>query len=977
MVREPSHKQLKPGSVLGHFALSEVIGAGGMGLVYKAVDTRLDRTVAVKVLSSKLFRDKKARSRFIREAKLAAAIAHPNVATVHEIDEQDGVPFIAMELVPGSNLKDKVCHHPLPLSEAISVGKQICDALEAAHEHGVIHRDVKSSNIMVTPDGQVKVLDFGLAKALAEPVVDPDLDEEQLTRERHLAVTRREQGDYLTTAQGVALGTPSYMSPEQASGKPVDPRTDIFSLGIVLYEAISGVLPFKGRSDQELLEAIRSKDPTPLHVEEGKIPRAFSKVISTCLSKEPEKRFPSAFALREALSRLEIRFPRINSFVDNVVHTSAGRIGLTSILVLLMAALIRWPPSEWLQVPPPLPLGTKIVLADFDNQTEESRLDAVQKLFEVQLRQSAHLSIVSRSSIRQALQKMVLPSDAHVDLELARNIAWREGSPIVAGASLLEVGGNYVLTVRMDRIGDSPSPEATWSNNFRALSKDLIYDAVDEATRWVRATVGETAQELSMRDASGRESTTASWEALELYRRADEAQYAGRTEDAQLLLKEALELDSDFAMAWARLADISYLERQKEVFSYYQRALDAMKRRQLTKSEELRIKAIYAHDSRDYVNAERLFRTYALSYPKEFAAVNGYAYSLLVLGRDDEALQKFLEAELLNPNASLALVNVALAYLTLGRLEDVRTYVARVRELGNDGWADELEGATHFLEGEYEAAIDVFLGLSRAHDLAWQSVGYSHLALVLAEIGRFQEAISALKEGLSIDPQLGQPFSKADKLLALAHIYYRQGDREACRGACVTAMEVESGADRLLRAGTLLARTGFVEEAKRVLSLLGSSRNVPLFAIVRHRITGEILLSQGKTHEALRELRQAFIMDTPAHLPEYLARALTISGDLEEAHKLYKRMSNSPGQLWRHEYLVNHPGLWAESLLQYAQLSQSLESEQEAYRAVTRYLDLRQKADAGLYDQVRAWDLASQLNQELNNRPDTDDAQKH
>ena len=336
------HKCLSAGSILGHFELEEIIGAGGMGLVYKARDIRLERTVAIKVLSPELFTNEKAKSRFTQEARLAAAISHPNVATIHEIDEQDSLSFIAMEFVRGSTLKDLLGTGPLPLAQVLFFGRQICDALEAAHGLGIIHRDIKSSNIMVTPTGRVKILDFGLAKAAApasypeaETVIASNPEAYPLGNEMETPVVRETPERFLLTDQGVAVGTPRYMSPEQASGRPVDPSSDIFSLGIVLYEAASGALPFRGNSDRELLDAIQKSDPLPIHTNNGRIPPAFMQMLSTCLAKECGSRYGSAKLLNQELSKLHNRLDRKHKIVDPFLSTNTGRAGIAIMMALL------------------------------------------------------------------------------------------------------------------------------------------------------------------------------------------------------------------------------------------------------------------------------------------------------------------------------------------------------------------------------------------------------------------------------------------------------------------------------------------------------------------------------------------------------------------------------------------------------------------------------------------------------------------
>ena len=346
----PEGGQISTGSILGHFELEEIIGAGGMGLVYRARDMRLERKVAIKVLSPELFKIDKARSRFAREAKLAASISHPNVATIHEIDEQEGLSFIAMEFVEGSTLKDLLSSGPLPLPQVFSIGRQVCNALEAAHDLGIVHRDIKSSNIMVTPNGHVKILDFGLATTADVPAPDPYEEAASKTHQEvypyldepevDTPVVKETPEHLLLTGQGVALGTPCYMSPEQASGRSVDTSSDIFSLGVVLYEAASGELPFHGSSDRELLEAIKKSDPTPIHTANGRVPRAFMDLVSTCLEKECKARYASAKRLNQDLSKLEKSLVRRTKMLDPVLNSHAGRAGIAIMMSLLALMLM-------------------------------------------------------------------------------------------------------------------------------------------------------------------------------------------------------------------------------------------------------------------------------------------------------------------------------------------------------------------------------------------------------------------------------------------------------------------------------------------------------------------------------------------------------------------------------------------------------------------------------------------------------------
>jgi len=333
-MNDTERESLGPGTTLGHFQILDLLGAGGMGRVYKARDSSLGRLVALKILSGDLFEDEEARSRFLREAQLASLLIHPNIATVHEMNEERGVLFIAMELVPGRNLKQTLQSGPLPIKNVLSLGVQVCDALSAAHKLGIVHRDIKSSNIMVMPDGRVKVLDFGLAKALSETprlATEADLTPTRVASSRAATGSSDDEG---LTGRGAALGTPSYMSPEQAAGFIVDERSDIFSLGVVLYEAATGDLPFKGETDRDVLEAVRHANASLPERSDVTRLDGFQKVLVKCLAKKPEERYEAAQLLREDLERLQRR-------TGAVAGSARSRpwIALSLVVVVVLAFL--------------------------------------------------------------------------------------------------------------------------------------------------------------------------------------------------------------------------------------------------------------------------------------------------------------------------------------------------------------------------------------------------------------------------------------------------------------------------------------------------------------------------------------------------------------------------------------------------------------------------------------------------------------
>lgn len=281
------------GKVLGHYRLEETLGKGGMGVVYRAFDTRLQRRVALKVLPEEFTANPERRRRFLQEARAAGSVTHPAIAQIYDVDEIDGVTFIAMELVQGRTITDLVASCELDLLGAVEIAIQVAQGLAKAHDAGIVHRDVKSDNVMVTPDGHAKILDFGLAKLL-EPLPGSEAGQDPAEMET-----------LARTQAGVVVGTVAYMSPEQARAQPLDHRSDLFSLGVVLYHMAAGQLPFRGQSPIDTLHAIAYEETRPVTQIRANLPASLQRVISRCLRKRPEDRYQDARQLVEALEAVQ------------------------------------------------------------------------------------------------------------------------------------------------------------------------------------------------------------------------------------------------------------------------------------------------------------------------------------------------------------------------------------------------------------------------------------------------------------------------------------------------------------------------------------------------------------------------------------------------------------------------------------------------------------------------------------------------
>ena len=942
---------IEAGTKLGRYEVRSKIGEGGMGEVYLAHDTRLDRKVALKILPADVASDPGRMHRFVQEAKAASGLNHPNIITIYEIDETDSRRFIAMEFVEGETLRERMEARPLKLSEAVKIATQTASALAAAHDAGIIHRDIKPDNIMIRRDGIVKVLDFGLAK-LVERLPSEFVDSEAPT------------SIPMKSEPGSVIGTAVYMSPEQARGVLVDSRTDIFSLGVVIYEMVARALPFKGADMIEILASILSdKEPLPIARYEPEAPAELERIVEKTLAKERDERYQSArelvIDLRHLKKRLDVnaelnrstqhgRVAPATREIPSAVKTALPestppRVGTGSIveqvkrhkravtiaLGLLAVVLVLGAFWYFKRAPsPPLTERDTIVLADFINNTGDPVFDGTLKqALAAQLEQSPFLNIFSDQRVRETLRFMNRSPDEHVTKEIAREICQRQGLKAYLGGTISPLGGNYVIT--LDAI-NAQTGDTIAIEQAEAGGKEEVISALGTAATKMREHLGESLASIQKYDAPIYEATTSSLDALKFFSMGVEQQLKGKYGEAIPFFKRATEIDANFARAYAAMSSMYYNTRQYDLAAEASRKAYDLRDR-VGEYEKLVITQVYYDNTTGeldkYLQTLELWKR---TYPHDSAPHNNLAVKYTELRQFEKGLEEAREAIRLNPNSASGHSILATCFVGLNRFDEAKDVIHKA-------FSQKLENLTMhqnlyrmaFVEGDatgMKQEIDWTRGKSEEYAAqTWQADSaafsgelrkaqeFSLRAVELAQQRDLKEVAAQISAGATLrDAQFGncgKVREQTTQALALSHDRVTLSLAANASALCGDTGQTNSIIDELskrfptdtlvneqrivLIQATLALRNGNSAEALQLLEATRTHGGYLLFPIAYLR--GQAYLKEKKGAEAAAQFQE--ILDHRGWSPlSYfypfaqlgLARAAMLQGDTAMARKAYQ-----------------------------------------------------------------------------------------
>ena len=900
------------GTTVSHYKVVEKLGSGGMGVVYKAEDTRLHRFVALKFLPEHFAGNPQWLNRFQREAQAVSALNHPNICTLYDIGEHAGNAFIAMEFLDGQNLRQILDRGPLRTEQILDLTLQIADGLEAAHLKGIVHRDIKPANIFVLKQGQAKLLDFGLAKLSRQsPILEG------------LPAALDSQASVLTET-GLAVGTVAYMSPEQVRGEALDGRSDLFSLGIVLYEMATGVQPFSRKTSGAISAAILHEVPPSALLLNPNIPAKLDEIINKALEKKPELRYQRATELCADVKRLR----RDSELREAIVPTGSAGSRASGTVVPLFSQRNQNSPtqkkSHWKLVAgmvgalvlltlgtilffrdrtKALALGERdwVLVSDFVNTTGEPIFDgSLKQALTIKLAESPYFNIVLDSTTRQTLKLMGRRPDERVVPPISRDVCQREAAKVVVGGSIVSIGNKYVLDLNAINClsGDSLAHALA-----EVQSKDEVLNRLGQLIPSIRKKLGESVSSIQKFDTPIEQATTASLAALKAYTSGDEKRAQNLETEAIPLYKIAIDLDPNFAIPYARLGAIyGDLSERALAVQYMKQAFE--RRERVSEREKFYIAAHYYQDAtREDDKAIETYSLWTQTYPHDWIPFNNLANEYVKVGGSEKEIESAQEALKLNPNHGLPYSSLVQAYRIAGRYAEAKAVADRAVANKLDGYTLHFNLYTAaFVENdqtEMQQQIDWFKGKPL------ESYNLNHrawAAMCLGQIRRARELFDASRASAQQNDMKEYAAATANDQ---AQIEADLGNFTQARAKANLALKLGNDSEDVkVGAAFALARVGDETAAETLIQHVSERDplNLLLNKVCLASVRAAISLHQNDAAGAIRELQPSIPYDlgSSGTVPDFITMylrglAYLQDGSASEAAAQFQRVVDHHG----------------------------------------------------------------------------------
>jgi eukaryotic-like serine/threonine-protein kinase len=843
---------LEVGQVLGgRFEIQEMLGIGGMGAVYKAYDRDIDRVIALKCIRPELAKDPEITQRFTQELLLARQIAHKNVIRIFDVRDSGGLKFITMEYVDGRDLSSLVeAKGKLTSAESVAIMMQVSSGLACAHAEGVVHRDLKPSNIMVEPQGRVVVMDFGLARADSTGQM---------------------------TQTGAVMGTYQYMSPEQAKGAKADARSDIFTVGIILYELLTGKTPYAADSAlASLLKRTQEPAVPPSQINPA-VPRPLSAIVAKCLERDVARRYQTA----------EDLFNELKAFQGgSTISPASTRVGKQMMWVaasfvlaglITIAAIVKWSASTRGGSATVTHPTVKVLLADFQNNTSDSVFDGtLESTFALAIEGAPFISAYNRTQARKTLGT-IDPAANVLNEAGASLVALREGVNVVISGAVEKLGNGYKISCKAV---DPVSSKTLGSAETETDAKSGVLQAVTQLADKMRRMLGDTTPDSARRQQE-ETVTSSSLEAVHEYAVAQDLQFSSKWEEALPHYSKAVTLDPNMGRAYAGMAVMSAnMGRKADADKYYQTAMTHLDR--MSDREKYRTRGGYYLMTRQPDKAIQEYNALVEQYPADAAGPTNLALAYFFTRDMPKAMEQGRRSVDLSPIAVLQRTNLALYSIYAG---DYASGAKAAQEVlsANPNSADTLGalGIAQTGEGDFTAASATYqkLGALSPRGASMANIGLADISELQ---GRSSEAVTLLEKGIAADLAAKESAGAAAKTIALGQAYLAQSDKKRALAAADSAVKLDSQPSVFMAAGELYVNGGDTARAAKLVVQL-SAKIEPEPQLYGALLQGSIALSRGQKMEAVQSFEKAQKISNSWLGHFYLGKAYLQNGSFTEA----------------------------------------------------------------------------------------------